>query len=70
MRGAGFLTMIQFPATLFAGTGSAEDEGLLLLILAAFLAAAAGGMHLFGILRKAALHFFDTLVSRNDFILS
>ena len=51
---------------LYAGTGSARDEGVFYLFLVGVLVLIAGTLHLTEFLTKRIKRFFEELVSKNE----
>ena len=61
------LTVFSVQKVLYAGTGSAKDEGFLYLFLIGVLGLIAGTLHLIEWLKKRITRFFDELVSKHEY---
>ena len=60
------IMVISMQKVLYAGTGSAKDEGFFYLFLVGTLGLIAGTLHLIEFLTKRITRFFEELVSKNE----
>lgn len=61
------IMVISIQKFLYAGTGSARDEGFFYLFLIGVLGLIAVTLHLIELLKKRITRFFEELVSKNEY---